>query len=420
MRISIHTLGTRGDIQPYLALSRGLLAAGHEVQIAGPEQFTDLVAGHGVAFAPLPREFLDLIETPEARDMMGKSKGFAGGFKLLRQFRPMMLRLLAAEWEASRSFGEDLLLYHPKALAAPHIAEARGIPAVLASPLPGFTPTGAFPTPLLPFASLGPLNKASHSLMIRAGGVMFGRELADLRETSLRLPRKSTRHPWRGVPTLYAYSPAIVPVPADWGRDVRVTGFWFLDDETNWAPSPELAAFLAAGPAPVYVGFGSMPIPDPAAVTRTIAEAAAMAGQRVVLASGWGRLGAGDLPPHVLSIDSAPHDRLFPLMGAVVHHGGAGTTAAGLRAGKPTVICPFFGDQPFWGRRVAELGAGPRPVSIGDLSTERLANLLRDASQNPAYRQNAAALGAAIQDERGVDDAVAFIEAIGSRGAAAA
>ncbi len=418
MRIGIHTLGTRGDVQPYVALALGLKAAGHEVSLAAPAQFDSFVRAHNVEFAPLPGEFLELIETPEAKAAMGSSKGFAGGFKLMKQFRPIMLRLFDQEWAAARDFRPDILVYHPKAVVAPDIADLLRCQTVLASPLPGVTPTAAFPTPLLPFASLGPLNRLSHSLMIGAGRTLFGRTLSRWRVDTLGLAPRTKRHAWRGVPTLYAFSAAVVPVPPEWGPDVLITGYWFLDDSEQWSPPPALAAFLAAGPPPVYVGFGSMPALDPANLATAVVEALTRSGQRGVLATGWGGLVADNVPDSIHVIEGAPHDRLFPLMSAVVHHGGAGTTAAGLRAGKPSVICPFFGDQPFWGRRVAELGAGPQPIALSDLTAERLAAAIREAVETPAIRARAEALGSAIRAEDGVGAAVRFIERVGKRAAA--
>lgn len=158
MRFSIHTLGTRGDVQPYLALARGLLARGHKVLLVAPAQFADAIEAQGVGFAPLPEEFLALLESPETKKVIGGSgTGFGAGFKLIKHYRHLMRGLLDAEWEAARAFDPDAILHHPKALGAPHIAAKLNVPLFLASPLPGFTPTAAFPTPILPFASLGPL-----------------------------------------------------------------------------------------------------------------------------------------------------------------------------------------------------------------------------------------------------------------------
>ncbi len=416
LRVAIHTLGTRGDVQPYIALALGLIRAGHTVEIAAPEQFSTMVEATGVGFAPLPRELLDRIDTPEAKAAIAKSEGFGAGFKLLRQVGPIMQRLFDAELTAARAFSPDVLLYHPKAIAAPHVAEAIGCGFALASPLPGFTPAAEFPTPLLGFSSLGPLNRISHSLMIRSSSLLFGKMLRKWRVETLGLDARPRFHAWKGVPTLYGYSPSVVPVPRDWGLDILVSGYWFLEDDADWQPPPPLAEFLAAGPPPVYVGFGSMPMIDPAATTATVVAALERVGQRAVLAGGWGGLGAGNLPKSVLAIDGAPHQQLFPLMSALVHHGGAGTTGAGLRAGKPTLIVPFFGDQPFWGRRVSELGAGPPPIPIRQLSVETLAASIRRAADDDGMRRKAELVGQAIQREDGVSAAVGFVERIAARG----
>ena len=393
MRISIQTLGTRGDVQPYLALALGLTAAGYEVQLVAPAQFEGFVTERGIGFAALPGEFLDLLETPEAQRAIAQGQGFSAGFRLLKRLKPMMLRLFDAEWEASRSFAPQLIVYHPKAPAAPHIAEKLGVPTVLASPLPGFTPTSAFPSPLFPQVSLPGLNRLSHRLMAWSGGALLARPIAQWRADVLGLPSRSRNRTRQAPATLYAYSPAVLPVPPDWGSNVLVSGSWFLDDASGWVPPPDLAAFLGAGPKPVHVGFGSMPLGDRAALTALVAEAADRAGTRAVVATGRGGVDAAAAAPHIHLIDGAPHDRLFPLMRAVVHHGGAGSTAAGLRAGLPTVVCPFFGDQPFWGRQVAALGAGPPPIPLRRLTAERLAEAIRLATTESGMRSRAETLG---------------------------
>jgi UDP:flavonoid glycosyltransferase YjiC (YdhE family) len=405
MRIAIETLGTRGDVQPYLALSRGLMARGHEVQLAGPVQFQDFAAGHGVPFVGLPGEFLALMDTPEGKAAIAGGEGFAAGFKLLKYVRPLMRKLLDSEWAAVRDFQPDVVVYHPKSLGSPGMATALGVPHVLASPLPGFTATSAFPSPLLPFASLGPLNRASHSLAIHGAGLLFGKDLRRWREDN-GIGAKQRPVPAAG--TLYAYSPAVLPSPADWGRDVLVSGYWFLDSP-EWTPDDRLAAFLRAGDAPAYVGFGSMPGLDPGELALVMAEALRRVGKRGVFASGGGALAGAALPAHVHFIAGAPHDRLLPMMSATIHHGGAGTTAASLRAGLPTTIMPFFGDQPFWARRVEDLGVGPAPLNRKTLTIYAPATALV-AMDDPTMRSRADALGRAIRAEHGVAAAIEFIE----------
>lgn len=408
MRILVETLGTRGDVQPYMALALALMARGHEVRLSGPAQYGAMVAARGIDFTPLPAEFLALMDTPEGKAAIAGGSGFSSGLKLIGQARPMMRRLLDVEWQGARDFAPDMMLYHPKALGVPHVAEKLGRPALLAVPLPGFTPTAAFPSPLLPFFTLGPLNRASHALATNGASLLFGKQIRQWRAEALGLsPRPTRALPPHG--TLYAYSPLVLPVPPDWGADVAVTGYWFLD-HGDWRPDPALAAFLASGPVPAYIGFGSMPGLDPVAMTETIVAALRRTGQRAVLATGGGALGGADLPDFVHGLAEAPHDRLFPLVSGVVHHGGAGTTGAALRAGRPMAICPFFGDQPFWARRMQALGVAPAPLDRKTLSPDALAAAMT-ALANPVLRHRAEDLGQAIRAERGIANAVAFIEA---------
>lgn len=407
MRIAIQTLGTRGDVQPYIALAKGLIRRGHDVQIAAPVQFESFVAAHAIPFVGLPGEFLALMDSEEGKAAIGGGRGFSAGMKLLKYVRPLMVQLLEAETAAVSSFGPDLILHHPKSLAAPHLASSLGVPSILASPLPGFTPTSAFPSPLLPFNSLGPLNKVSHLLATKGGDLLFAKEVRAWKQT---LAHQAHGRPGGPVGTLYAYSPKVLPVPGDWGDDVLVSGYWFLD-EGDWGPDAALADFLSAGDKPIYVGFGSMPGIDPEAMSAMIIEALARTGRRGLLAGG--ALVGKALPPHVYRISSAPHDRLLPLMSAAIHHGGAGTTGAALRAGLPMTIVPFFGDQPFWGRRIEQLGVGPHSLDRKALSADSLAGAIT-AMQAPDMQRKAEALGAAIRAEDGVEAAIRFIEARGT------
>lgn len=410
MRISIHTLGTRGDVQPYVALARSLSRNGHEVQLAGPAQFDRFVTENGVSFFPLPGEFLTLLDTPEGKAAIASGQGYSAGFKLLKHVRPLMRRLLDTDWAAAQTFRPDLLVYHPKSIAAPYIAQRLSIKAVLASPLPGFTPTSAFPTPMLPFSSLGPLNKVSHQLAIRGADFLFSKVLKEWGHLSLGLTRVTRVCP---DATLYAYSRHVVPVPNDWNERVFVSGYWFLNDEASWHMPPGLAKFLADGDIPIYVGFGSMPGIDPERFAREIVNGLDRAGKRGLLAIGGGALEMTSVPNHVHVVGAAPHGQLFKHVSAALHHGGAGTTAASLRAGLPTIICPFFGDQPFWARRVAHLGAGPQALDRKTLTADKLAAaFLR--TDDSVMRSKANELGQAIRQEDGLAQAVRIIEQVAS------
>ena len=208
---------------------------------------------------------------------------------------------------------------------------------------------------------------------------------------------------------LSAYSPRIIPHPADWPAHGHVTGYLFLDSQAGWQPSSELKAFLEAGDPPVYIGFGSMAGRNPEQLARLAIEALAASGQRGLLVTGWGGLRTGSVPDSVFVLDSAPHNWLFPRMAAVVHHGGAGTTAEGLRAGVPTVIVPFVLDQPFWGARVKALGLGPDPIPQKHLTADRLASAIRTAVTDPDIKRRANACGAAIRFQDGVGNAVKVV-----------
>jgi UDP:flavonoid glycosyltransferase YjiC (YdhE family) len=220
------------------------------------------------------------------------------------------------------------------------------------------------------------------------------------------------------MPVLYGYSSHVIPKPSDWEEDTHVTGYWFLDPVDEWTPPAALIEFLEAGPSPVFIGFGSMSSRKPEETTDLIVEAVGQARQRAIILSGWGGLQRSSVPDTVFMVDSVPYPWLFPRVSAVVHHGGAGTTSAGLRAGVPSVVIPFFGDQPFWGQRVAALGVGPEPVPRKKLSVERLARAIEEAVTDEGMRRRAAELGAKIRAEDGIGRAVAVVGEMEKCGAA--
>jgi UDP:flavonoid glycosyltransferase YjiC (YdhE family) len=220
----------------------------------------------------------------------------------------------------------------------------------------------------------------------------------------------SFEHILHSTPLLGAYSPKVIPPPADWPASVHVTGYWFSDTQPEWQPSPEFAAFLNAGAPPVYVGFGSMGGDHPERLADVVLAAIAQSGQRGVLLTGWGGMHTGRVPEHVFVLDAAPHGWLFPRMAAVVHHGGAGTTAEGLRAGVPSVIVPFSFDQPFWGKRIQACGLGPDPIPQKDLDADRLARAIRLAVTDSGMRRRAQQFGEAIRSEDGTGNAVKAIQ----------
>jgi sterol 3beta-glucosyltransferase len=413
MHITILTAGSRGDVQPYLPLGRGLLAAGHTVRLATHDIFRELVVQAGLEFALIelnPREMLREAQGQAWLESGHNPIRFLRG--LLEVLPPRLGTFLAQSWEVCQ--GSDAVIYAPLALGGYHIAEKLGVPGLLAALQPS-RPTRAYPSPFFPNLPLGPAyNRFTHQFG-DALGTLFGgalwKPVNAWRTGTLGLPtigiqafqRLHAAH----VPVLYGFSPSVVPKPDDWPGWVHVTGYWFHDQPDGWQPPTEVRAFLADGPPPVYLGFGSMSDRNVQATTEIVLEALQRAGRRGIVLAGWGGLRASDLPESVLGIDSIPHDWLFPRVAAVIHHGGAGTTAAGLRAGVPSMAVPFFGDQPFWGARLAELGVGPRPIPKQRLSVERLTDAIRALTADGPLRQHADALGQRIRAENGVAAAVA-------------
>lgn len=408
MRILISTFGTRGDIQPFVALGKGLQAAGHLVTVCTPASFRPFVEASALGYAYADNEFVALsqqgLQAQSIRERVTVGKRF-----------PSVIRgMLDEEWRAAQALRPDAIIYHTKSLGSYHIAEKLGIQQILALPLPA-TPTSDFPYPFFAGLNLGKMFNRFTYRLIALASAMWAGTTNDFRVKTLGLPPLSRfadllkEQDGKPIPVLYPYSRHLVPVPEDFPAHVHVTGYWFLDLAQNWSPPTELAHFLEAGTAPVYVGFGSMSGAQPKKRTRIVLEALAKTEQRGVLASGWGGLKAADLPQNVIMIDAAPHDWLFPHMAAVVHHGGAGTTAAGLRAGKPSVICPFLGDQPFWGWAVHKAGVGPKPIPQRELTADRLAEAVTRAVRDNDIQRRAANLGEKIRGEGGIARAVAII-----------
>lgn len=415
MRILINTFGTRGDIQPFIALGIGLKNAGHAVAIGTTQGYQSLVESYGLDCGAMSNELLQLTQ-----NSLNGTGGMAGTLETIKKIPLAVRNMMDDEWNVAQSFQPDLILYHSKCLGALHVAEKLRIPAILSLPLPFFTPTRAFPVPFMSGIRLGAwFNLLSYKIMGLSNG-MYVKATNDFRAKALdlpplrRFPDLLVRADGSPVPIIYPYSPHVLPVPDDFPPHVHVTGYWFLDHPIGWQPEPDLASFLDSGPAPVYIGFGSMGGNGGVERAKIILEALHQSGQRGLVARGWGGLEISDLPQDVFMLESVPHDWLFPRVSAVVHHGGAGTTAAGLRAGKPTIICPFLGDQPFWGQLVYELGAGPRPIAQGKLTAGRLADAIRIAAHDAAIQSQAEAIGEKIRQEDGVARAVEVIHSVGN------
>ncbi len=422
MKILIITFGSLGDVQPYVALGKGLKAAGHVVTICTACRFEPFITSHGIEYGYMTDELLRLMDTDVGRDAIEDTVGLLGVLrtvlKIKKYLKPLTKEMIIDSWKAAQAADPDIVVFHPKASGAVSIAEKLNIPAIMANLQPMIVPTSEFPIAGVPSLKLGGwYNRATYSL-ISLGVRMYSKIVNDFRKDMLDLdsfPKSSGMlYTAKGkpVPILHGYSPHVIPRPGDWPDHVSVNGYWFLDPMSQWKPSLQLQTFLEEGEPPVYIGFGSMVGRNPERLANIAIEALQKNNLRGILSTGRGGIKASHLPDGILEIDMAPHSWLFPRMSAIVHHGGAGTRGAALLAGKPMVICPFIADQPFWGERIHSLGVGPKPIPQKKLSVSRLGNALNEVSNNLKMQEQSVKLSQQIQDDNGVKNAVAAIEKV--------
>lgn len=424
VRVLILTLGTRGDVQPFLPLARKLQHRGHEAVLAAPQRFAELAAAHAVPFAGIDDGPLRVLDAGSAVGDVAEG-GIRAKAALMRQLPKMFGRVLDDCWQAA-SGGAGLIVHNGQVIAGQHVAEKLGVPAVLALPLPMYVPTREFPWPGQDFPERLPraLNRATYAGM-RTPALMFGRTVDRWRDT-LGLPRRRGRHdPTRRpdggpAPVLHAISPAVLPRPADWPTTAQVTGYWFAQPTAAPANGNGLNAHarsLLDGPVPpVFVGFGSMAGRSPSATTKIVLDALDMAGLPGIVAGGWGGLQPFTSDRHAFVTGEVDHEKVFARCSVIVHHGGAGTTAATARSGRPQVICPFVGDQPFWGRRMKQLGVAPDPIAQKHLDARSLAAAIRQAAHETLLTDAARRLAERIQAEDGVTVAADALEQIFASG----
>ena len=413
MQITILAYGSRGDVQPYVALGAGFQQAGHRVRLAAPAIFKEFVTDYGLESAPLAGDPAQLVQ--QAVERAGPGATLLGLARVILQHTiPIAADVMRSCIEAcqdAEAIVHSLLL----TTAGYEIARRLGVPDFSALIFATFAPTGAFANQGMPALPLGAVyNRLTHKFFSalywhggRLGYHWVRRKQPDLpRLTAWPFDPRNQRV----TPILFGFSPQVISKPPDWGADVHVTGYWSLDAAPGWQPPPALVEFLEAGPPPVFVGFGSNISRDMDKLAEIALAALAQTGQRGLLLSGWGGLAPIDLPDGVFQIESVPFAWLFPRMKALVHHGGVGTTADALRAGVPSIIVPFTADQPYWGRRVQQLGVGPAPIDHRKLTVERLASAIRAATTDKALRRRAADLGASLRAEDGVARAVEIVE----------
>lgn len=406
MRITIATIGSTGDVLPYVGLGAHLAEHGHAVTIATHRSYRPAVHNARLTHFTLPTEPRDLL-TPDVAERMRRG-GRRAAKAVEAAFTPHVWDLAAAvDAAASKA---DLVVLSPMAWTGRHSAEGNGIPS-MGVHLQPLAPTRAFAPPTLTSRSLGGavnvrLGAKLQLMMVqphlsvvndlRAGHGLAPTTLAAELDTSAR---------W---PVLHGFSEHVLPRPADWHRGLTVTGYWWPPEPHGWCPDPVLVDFLGSGPTPVFVGFGSTSPMDPEELGRLVARVTERLRVRAVVQSGWADLTSR--AGHIINVGDVPHTWLFPRMRAVVHHGGAGTTAAALRAGVPSVTVPLGLDQPFWARRVYAVGAGTRPIPARRLTDNALEATLARAITDRSLISTSRRVSALLARENGPERARQPIE----------
>jgi sterol 3beta-glucosyltransferase len=387
MHITIFVYGSWGDLRPHVVLGMALQAAGHEVQIVAAKVYEAWVRARNLGFYPLTVDVNQLINDLSSRDVFKPLEGI----RIVREELPPILAQMGLDVLKATRDSDVLMTVEFGAALLLDVLQANNLKTILINPAP-LNPTREFASAAPPLPDWMPFqesyNRFSYTLLRRAQWSLLGSPRNVLRKSHPELPKnifKDFKAALTLIPALTVVSQHVLKRPTDWNENWQVTGYLF-DDDPNWTPPQALSDFLAAGDAPVYIGFGSMPSSKPAATTQLIIDAVEKVGKRAVILTGWAGLGAIDVPESIHILKYAPHSWLFPQMAAVVHHGGAGTTASGFRAGVPTVIVPHNADQPYWGRRAKQLGVGTDPIPRGELSVEKLSDAIRNATASSDLR----------------------------------
>ncbi|WVR05782.1 hypothetical protein IAU60_002807 [Kwoniella sp. DSM 27419] len=428
MRFTCLTIGSRGDVQPYIALCKGLQAEGHHTRIASHGEYREWVEGHGIEFASVGGDPAELMAMCVENGMFTISFMKEG----LQKFRGWLDDLLTSSWKACQ--GSDCLIESPSAMGGVHIAEALQIPYFRAFTMP-WTRTRAYPHAFAvpEHKRGGSFNYMTYTMFDQVFWRAISGQVNRWRRKTLNIePTTFDRLEQHKIPFLYNFSPSVVPPPLDWTEWIHVTGYWFLENadqkaanKTEWTPPQELLDFIdnahKGGKKVVYIGFGSIVVSDPEEMTRCVVEAVVDSGVCAILSKGWSDRGSKDkgekeddgggadgikYPPEIYSIDSIDHAWLFPRIDAACHHGGAGTSGASLRAGIPTIIKPFFGDQAFWSERVESLNVGS---AVRKLTAQALSEALKKATTDEKQIAKAKIIGEMIRRENGVAKAIEAI-----------
>lgn len=409
--VVIVTLGSQGDVQPFVALGCGLKAAGHMVTVATGKNFKKFVLDSGLNFIPIGGDIKAMLSSDEGRRFMKISNPISS----IRRMKKVAGELLATMQEDILKSLEGAHLVVFSYLCGPviDIMEKTGLHCFMGILQP-LLRTGEFPHFAVTLKSFGPmLNRLTYDAFQFIMWAAFGKMANQWRSKRFGLPPVQIfrRIEKLQIPVLGAFSSHIIPKPADWPDYTDITGYWFLEKNSSWQPSAGLENFLYSGEKPICIGFGSMIDDNPEQTMAIIKESITNTYQRAIVVGGWSPSNKkGKYDENLFWIDRVPYDWLLPQVTAMVHHGGAGTTAAALRAGVPSVIVPFFADQPFWADRVYSLGLSPRPIPRRSLTSERLTHAIRMVAEDASFHQQTAEIGKRIRLENGVSSAVKIIE----------
>jgi UDP:flavonoid glycosyltransferase YjiC (YdhE family) len=421
MNIVIQVVGSRGDVQPFIALGQELQKYGHRVRLATHNTFKEFVKKSGLEFYPIggdPKELMAyMVKNPGLIPSMKSLK--EGDIKRKQIMVGEMLdgcwkSCVDADLDSGDPFIADAIIANPPSFAHIHCAQALGVPLHMMFTMP-WSSTRAFPHPLANFkvGEIDPalINYASYGIVEFLTWQGLGSVINRFRATLDLEPIPTTVGPALAealeVPFTYCWSPALVPKPTDWPSHIDVCGFFFRDPPP-YEPPAAIVDFLKNGPRPIYIGFGSIVLEDPAKMTSLVLEALESCGVRAIISRGWSNLGEG-LPDKadILFIGDCDHEWLFQHVTAVVHHGGAGTAACGLKNACPTLVVPFFGDQPFWGDMISEAGAGPRPIPHKLLSGQNLFEAIQILLA-PETKEAAQRISSQMANEQGVQAVQSF------------
>ena len=414
MRVNMIAIGGQGDVRPYMALGARLQQMGHRVTIATHSEFAVDIRDIGLGFIEIGGSPRAMLESEAGQRWVDSGSNIVAHLRWSAKATASLLDDHTRD-VTKACLGTEAVIFSPMAVPAAHVAERMGIPCFAGDGVPQYR-TRYYSSPFVwagrPLG--GPINWLSHALVDQYSWQRIRRPVNQWREEALDLPPIGLLGPAfrrdHTIPLILNYSSLVSPVPPDWPAWHHVTGTWFLDPPADYQPPRDLVDFLAAGPPPVWIGFGSMVARDAERLTDLVVKALRLAGKRGILQSGWSGLGERIDGKDMLAVRSAEHHWLFPQVAAVVHHGGSGTTATGIRAGVPSILTPFFADQPFWGRRVYKLGVGPAPIPHQQLTAEKLASAVKQATEDKSIRTRAAALGAAMRAEDGAGKAAAIFE----------